>query len=122
MRAGRWQDALWLTRRLHDAGVRILAGSDTPVLFTYPGESLLRELELLVEAGLTPLDALRAATLEPAAFLGLDDAGAIEPGYAADLVLLSADPLADIRATRRVDGVVLRGRWLDRAALDALAD
>ena len=122
MRAARWQDALWLTRRLHDAGVRILAGSDTPVLFTYPGESLQRELELLVEAGLTPLDALRAATLEPAAYLGLDDTGAIEAGYAADVVLLTADPLADIRATRRVDGVVLRGRWLDRAALDALDD
>ena len=123
MRADRWRDIVWLTGRLHAAGVRILAGTDTPVLFTYPGESLHRELELLVEAGLTPADALRAATLEPAAYLGESDRmGTIDAGMVADVVLLDANPLEDIGATRSVTGVVLRGRWLDRAALDGLVD
>lgn len=122
-RADRWRDMLWLTALLHRSGVPILAGSDTPVLFTYPGESLHRELELLVEAGLTPIDALRAATLEPARWLRRTDRfGAIERGLAADIVLLDADPLSDIRATRRIAGVLLRGRWLDRVTLDALSD
>lgn len=120
-RQDRWRDMLWLTGFLHRSGVPILAGTDTPVLFTYPGESLHRELELLVEAGLAPVDALRAATVEPARWLERSDRfGAIEPGRAADIVLLEADPLTDIRATRLIAGVLLRGRWLDRAALDAL--
>ena len=120
-RCERWLDALWLTRRLHGAGMPILAGSDTPVLFTYPGSSLHRELELLVEAGLRPADALRAATLEPARYLGREDRmGPIEAGRVADIVLLGANPLDSIRATRDVAGVVLRGEWLDRGALDRL--
>ena len=123
MRTARWQDELWLVRRLHDAGVPLLAGSDAGVPFAYPGASLHRELELMVEAGLSPIEALRTATTEPAAYLEAEDRlGAIEPGYEADLVLLEADPTTDIGATRRIAGVVLRGRWLDRAALTRLRD
>ena len=91
---------------LRAAGVEILAGSGT-------GEPavLHRELELLVQAGLTPLQAIRAATYAAAEFMGVEDvAGSIRAGRDADLVLLDADPLADIRNTRRIAAVVIRGR------------
>lgn len=108
----------------HRAGVRIMAGSDTggnPHLV--PGFSLHEELALLVEAGLSPMDALRTATSNPAEFMGLgEDLGTVEPGKVADLVLLAADPLADIRNTRTVAGVVQGGRYMDREALDALLE
>ncbi|KAA2253843.1 amidohydrolase family protein [Solihabitans fulvus] len=92
---------------LHRAGVPILAGTDANSQPGVPfqvahGESLHHELELLVAAGLSTLDALRAATVLPARHFGLDDRGAIEPGLRADLVLVDGDPLADIRATRAV--------------------
>lgn len=109
-------------RELHAAGVRLLAGSDAAVVFMYPGWSLHGELASLVaHVGLTPAEALRAATVNPAAFFGLDhEPGAVAPGYRADLVLLTGDPLADVRHTRDIAGVVRDGRWYDRAALDAL--
>lgn len=92
---------------LHAAGIPILAGTDafSGPLLPQPvrhGESLHRELALLVEAGLTPLEALRSATVLPARHFGLPDRGAVEPGLRADLVLLDGDPLTDITATRRV--------------------
>ncbi|RKT03640.1 imidazolonepropionase-like amidohydrolase [Streptomyces sp. 3211.6] len=95
------------TAALHRAGVRVLAGTDsnaTPgVPFTPPhGSSLHHELELLVDAGLSPLDALRAATVLPARHFGLTDRGTIRPGHRADLLLIDGDPLTDIRATRRI--------------------
>jgi imidazolonepropionase-like amidohydrolase len=92
---------------LHQAGVPILAGTDandsagTPARVPH-GESLHRELELLVDAGLSTLDALRAATALPARYFGLSDRGTTEPGKRADLVLIDGDPLADIRATRSI--------------------
>jgi adenine deaminase len=86
-----------------------------------PGISLHEELRLFVQAGFTPLEALRAATLDPARFLGRDrDFGTVERGKVADLVLLDADPLADIRNTRKINAVVLNGRLLDRKSLDAV--
>jgi hypothetical protein len=101
-----FQHSLHLVRELHRAGVPLLAGTDTFV----PGHSLHDELALLVRAGLTPLDALRAATIAPARFLGVADRfGAIAPGMAGDLVLLDANPLDDIANTRRVRAVVLGG-------------
>ena len=105
---------------MHRAGVRILAGSDAPWLVV-PGFSLHDELELLVKAGFTPGNALQAATRDVAEFLGLQGSlGTIEAGKVADLVLLDANPLEDIRNTQRISGVCLQGRWFDREALDGL--
>ena len=104
---------------LHDAGVPVLLGSDSPQIFNVPGFSIHRELEAMVAAGLTPYEALATGTTAPAAFFGTAAWGAIEPGRDADLVLLEADPLDDIGNTRRIEGVMVRGRWLDRAELDA---
>jgi hypothetical protein len=109
-------------REMRAAGVTILAGTDAPSLPPVPGFSLHDELALLVSAvGMTPLEALQAATVRPARFLGLADSlGTVEVGKVADLVLLDADPLADIRNTRRIHAVVTNGRLLDRAALARL--
>ena len=114
-----------LVKAIHDSGGKILAGSDTPEwLLTY-GWTLHRELESLVEAGLTPYEALVTATRNPAEYLGeAAQWGTIERGKRADLVLLSANPLQDIRHTMRIEGVAIGGRWLDdreRARLIALA-
>ncbi len=103
---------------LHDAGVPVLLGSDSPQVFNVPGFSIHRELEAMVAAGLTPYEALAAGTTAPAAFFGNADWGAVAPGRDADLVLLEADPLDDIGNTRRIEGVMVRGRWLGRAELD----
>jgi imidazolonepropionase-like amidohydrolase len=89
--------------------------------YCMPGFSLHDELALLVESGLTHLAALQAATLRPAEFLGrTEDIGVIAAGKRADLVLLSADPLADIHATTQIQAVWRDGQYLDRAALDQL--
>jgi imidazolonepropionase-like amidohydrolase len=103
------------------AGVEFLAGTDVPYLYLYPGFSLHDELVLLVGAGLTPMEALQAATLNPARFLGKEkELGTIEKGKLADLVLLDANPLADIRNTQTIQAVVVNGRLLDKKALDEL--
>ncbi len=104
------------------AGITMLAGTDTPTTGTFLGFSLHDELALLVETfGMTPMEALRSATALPAAFMGLDAAvGTIEVGKRADLVLLDADPLADIAHTRRIDTVVAHGRVYDRATRETL--
>lgn len=105
--------------RLHEAGVGVLLGSDSPQIFNVPGFSIHRELAAMVAAGLTPQDALLAGTVAPARFFGRsDDFGRLRVGLAADLVLLAEDPTADIGHTRSIRGVMVRGRWLDRAALD----
>ena len=106
---------------MYRAGVPILAGTDTPGTDRIPGFSLAEELELLVRAGLPPLAALQSATREPARFLGLQDSlGTVEAGKLADLVVLDADPLRDIRNVHRVHAVVLAGRYLPPATLDSL--
>jgi imidazolonepropionase-like amidohydrolase len=105
------------TRELKEAGVKLLAGTDMPQAFVYPGFSLHQELELLVRSGLTPLEALRTATYNPAEFLGaLDSLGTVAQGKIADLLLLDANPLADIRNTRRIAVVIANGRVFDRPA------
>lgn len=114
---------LELVGAMYRAGVPILAGTDFPNPYVYPGSSLHDELGLLVKAGLPPAAALRTATSEPARFFGIADSlGTVAPGKVADLVLLDADPLADIGATRQIRAVIQGGRLLDRAALDRLLD
>jgi hypothetical protein len=104
-----------LVKAITDSGGRIMAGSDTPEWFFAYGWTLHRELESLVAAGLTPYQALAAATRNPAEFLRASkEWGTIEAGKRADLVLLEANPLEDIRNTSRIDGVLVGGRWLDR--------
>ncbi|MGW5606675.1 amidohydrolase family protein [Streptomyces sp. NPDC003753] len=102
-----------LVRELHQAGVRLPAGTDTGTGYLVPGFALHGELALLVEAGLTEMQVLRAATRDAARTLGLDSVGTVEKGKAADLLVLDADPLRDIRNTRRIHGVVVNGRWID---------
>jgi predicted amidohydrolase YtcJ len=112
-------------RNLNDGAVDVtlvlLAATDVDIPLGVPGLSLHEELATLVEAGLTPLEALRAATLDPARVLGLADSlGKVESGKLADLVLLDANPLEDIRNTRRIRAVVADGRLYRRADLDRL--
>ncbi len=104
------------------AGVGILAGTDaSDEAYVFPGSSLHDELVLLVEGGLTPLQALRAATLNPVRYLGAADSmGTVEAGRAADLVLLDANPLQDIRNTMRIFAVVANGRLIDAAERERL--
>lgn len=115
------QKELEIVGAMQKAGVPILAGTDTGNPFCFPGFSLHDELALLVIAGLTPSEALRSATLNPAKFFGLDKTmGTIEEGKIADLVLLDANPLLDIRNTQRINAVVANGRFFDRKALDKM--
>jgi imidazolonepropionase-like amidohydrolase len=112
------------TREMHEAGMDVLAGSDVAVLNIYPGSSLHDEIAIFVRRlGMTPGDALIRATARSAAFLGIaDSVGTIEIGKVADLVLLDADPLADVRNLTRISAVLLSGRLFDSAALDRLLE
>ncbi len=110
-----------IVRMMAAAGVPFLAGSDTATPWVFPGFGLHDELALLVEAGLTPLQALQAATLSPARYLeATDSLGTVEVGKLADLVLLEGDPLEDIMNTRRIRAVVADGRLYRRSDLDRL--
>ena len=114
-----------LAKQIRQSGVHILAGTDQSSFLeekgAAPGRSLHEDLALLVKAGFTPAQVLRAATSDAAAFLGLaDQLGTIEAGKTANLVLTEADPLQDIKNTSRIAGVVLEGLLFDRKALDRL--
>jgi hypothetical protein len=109
---------------MNRAGVELLAGTDmnpfNPVL---PGWGLHQELVLLQESGLTPMQVLQSATRNPARYFGiLNETGTIEAGKSADLVLLDADPLADIHNTQKIAAVVSRGRYYSRQDLDAMLE
>ena len=100
-----------MTGKLYRAGVPLLVGTDAPEPQVTPGFSLHQELEMLVESGLPPAAALRAATLHNATALRQENRlGSIAPGKLADIVLLSANPLEDIRHTRRIDAVIRGGK------------
>jgi imidazolonepropionase-like amidohydrolase len=129
-RSAEWQE---IERRFYDkdraliapmrsAGVRFLAGTDSPDGFAFPGFSLHEELAQLVDAGLTPMEALQAATRNAADYFGLTDTGIIAPQKRADLVLLDSDPLTDIRNTQRIAAVVVGGRYLSREMLQRMLD
>jgi imidazolonepropionase-like amidohydrolase len=112
-----------MVKAIVDSGGRIMAGSDGPGGLMGYGWSLHRELEMLVDAGLTAMQALAAATSSPAAWLGAErEWGTLDPGRRADLVLLDADPLADIRNTSRIAAVSIGGRTLERRELDGMVE
>jgi hypothetical protein len=105
----------------HKGGVQFLAGTDFGVPYIVPGFSLHDELALFVQAGFTPLEALQTATINPAKFLGLlDSLGTVEKGKLADLVLLEANPLEDIRNTQKINAVVVNGRLIPKSELQAM--
>jgi hypothetical protein len=111
--------SLRLVQRLHAAGVPVFVGTDTQNPFVVPGASLWRELRLFVQAGLTPEQALAAATSAPGAFLRLPGLGRLEPGAPADLLVLRQDPTQNLDALESLEAVVADGRLYTRAELDA---
>jgi imidazolonepropionase-like amidohydrolase len=100
-------------------GVGLLLGCDAPQIFNVPGFSTHNELKYLVDSGLTPYQALRTGTVNVAKYLNLADAGTIKAGAVADLLLMDGNPLTDITNSKKVAGVMVRGRWLSKAEIDA---
>jgi imidazolonepropionase-like amidohydrolase len=115
-----WNANLNLVSEMHKAGIDFMAGTDVSIdnSFIYPGFSLHDELVYFVEAGFTPMEAIQAATRNPAKFMGkLDTLGTLEEGKLADMVLLDANPIEDIQNTRKIHAVVLNGKLYDHEAL-----
>ena len=116
-----YQKELDLVRDMHRAGVMFMTGTDLSGAYVFAGFSVHHEMELLVQAGLSPYEALQAATRNPALFLRESkDWGTIEKGKLANLVILSANPLEDIRNSQKIDGVVLNGRYLPKSELQSM--
>jgi hypothetical protein len=112
-----------MTKALHDAGARILLGSDTPNAYVVAGFSLHQELHNLVDAGLTPYEAIRAGTRDAAECLGEQgEFGTISAGLRADLVLIEDNPLEDVGNAARRIGVMVRGRWFPQSELQSMLD
>lgn len=112
-----------LTKAIHDAGGKVMAGSDAPEWFLLYGYTLHRELQSLAEAGLSNYAVLESTTRYPAEFFGtLDKTGTIEKGKRADLVLLEADPLANIANTSQINGVMVGGKWLPKDKIEEMLD
>jgi len=115
MMAAGFENMKRLARRAALEGARIVVGGHSEVPFAGRGEAPWRELELLVESGFTPLEAITAATGTAATFLYRErELGTLRPGLAADLVVLGGDPVKDIRAVRSVQRVMTAGEWIDR--------
>jgi imidazolonepropionase-like amidohydrolase len=113
--------SMHVVAQMASSSVPILAGTDSAAPYVIPGFALHEELALLVKAGLSPMQALEAATKQPADFLGKSATeGTIEAGKNADLLLLDSNPLENIRNTRRIRAVILGGRLLDRSTLDKI--
>lgn len=120
-RAIYFQQTLRLVDDMHGAGVKILAGTDLSSTFQMPGFSLHDELALMVDAGLTPCEALQTATINAATFLNKENEfGSVESGKTADLVLLEENPLKDISNTKRINAVIVNGKLFQRKDLDEL--
>jgi len=116
-----YRKELQMVRAMHRAGVRFMTGTDLSGAYVFAGSSVHHELALFVEAGFSPLEALQTATRNPAVFLGEEKSlGTVEKGKIANLVLLSADPLADIRNVDKIDAVILNGQFLSAEKLKAL--
>lgn len=108
---------------MHEHGSRILLGADAPQIFNPPGFAAHRELELLVESGLTPFEAIQTGTINVGRYLGEEDTvGKVAEGYRADLILLDTNPLNLIPFHDHIEGVIYRGNYLDRAELDSILD
>lgn len=108
-----------LIRACQEGGVTILSGSDAPQVFDVPGFSLHQELQYMVNAGLTPFQALQTSTTNVATYFKLNNAGTIKEGNVSDLVLLNGNPLTDISQTQNIEGVLLGSKWLSRKDLDS---
>ena len=110
-----WPKVLQLTKMMYDNGVEILSGTDIPNLGLVPGESLHHELELLIEAGISPLDVIKIATRNGADALGvLNKVGTIEPGKEADMIVLTANPVTSISNTEKIEAIIYNGKFVDR--------
>lgn len=117
----REQRCFELVRWMHNAGIKFMAGTDVSNPYSLPGFSLHDELGLFVEAGLTPYEALKTATINPAIFMNMTDSlGSIQKGNNADLVLLNANPLENINNTKGIYGVIVNGKYLSRKVLDIM--
>jgi imidazolonepropionase-like amidohydrolase len=109
-----FEKELEIVGALHKAGIPVVAGTDQ----TVPGHSLHREIELYVQAGFTPMEAIQAATIVPARAMGLDkESGTVEKGKRGDIILINGNPLEDIRATRNVEYVITNGAMYHTAEL-----
>ena len=121
-----FQKSLQLVKAMKNAGIKLLAGTDTSpkassIPYLFPGFSLLDELQLYVRAGLTPLEALQTATLNPAKFLGLEkECGTVGINEYADLVLLEANPLDDIANITKISAVIVNGRFINKDQLQKI--
>lgn len=112
-----------MTGNIHNSGIEIMAGTDTPIFFLTPGLSLHEELVMLVEAGLSPIEALKTATINPAKYFNLEnELGVIKEGNWADLVILDANPLENINNTKLINAVIKQGKYFNRNKLDKILD
>ena len=108
-----------LIKALQDGGHGMLLGSDAPQLFNVPGFSIHHEMDALLEAGLTPAEIIRSGTLNPAIYFGMEGTfGEVKEGQEADLILVNANPMEDLKALQSISGVMHQGQWLNRQALD----
>jgi len=121
LRQTRFEKGLEIVKMMEENGVQVLAGTDLGNPFVYPGFSLHDELSLLVQAGLSPLSALRSATINPANYTGKEkDMGTITKGKLADLILLDENPLNDISNTKKINAVVINGKLLSKTELEKM--